>query len=60
MDAIHQFSGIKTIIIIAHRLETIKKCNCIYVVEKGNVISKGDYETLSKKSKLFQEISGLG
>jgi ATP-binding cassette, subfamily B, bacterial PglK len=25
MDAIHQFSGIKTIIIIAHRLETIKK-----------------------------------
>ena len=58
MDAIHQFSGIKTIIIIAHRLETIKKCNCIYFVEKGKVIDKGDYENLSKKNKLFQEIKG--
>ena len=54
MDAIHQFSGIKTIIIIAHRLETIKKCNCIYLVEKGKIVDKGDYENLSKKSKLFQ------
>ena len=58
MDAIHQFSGIKTIIIIAHRLETIKKCNCIYLIEKGKVIDKGDYENLSKKNKLFQEIKG--
>jgi ABC-type multidrug transport system fused ATPase/permease subunit len=56
MNAIHQFTGIKTIIIITHRLETVKKCNYIYLVEKGKVISKGNYETLSKNSKLFQEI----
>ncbi|MHC5867460.1 ATP-binding cassette domain-containing protein, partial [Streptococcus pyogenes] len=30
IDAIHDFSGNKTIIMIAHRLSTVKKCDCIY------------------------------
>lgn len=59
MNAIHQFSGVKTIIIIAHRLETVKQCDCIYLVEKGKVVDKGSYQSLAKNSKLFQGISGL-
>lgn len=37
MDSINSLRGIKTMIIIAHRLETIKKCNKIYEVKNGRL-----------------------
>lgn len=35
MDSINHFHGKKTLIIIAHRLQTIEKCDMIYRVESG-------------------------
>ncbi|MCP1338558.1 ABC transporter ATP-binding protein/permease [Idiomarina sp. M1R2S28] len=57
MDAIHDFSGKKTIIMIAHRLATVKKCDCIYLLDKGKVIDKGKYEDLVSRSDMFQEMA---
>ncbi|MDR0964738.1 MAG: ABC transporter ATP-binding protein/permease [Clostridium sp.] len=37
MDSINRLHGKKTLIIIAHRLETIRKCDLIYRVEDGKV-----------------------
>ena len=37
MDSINRLHGKKTLIIIAHRLQTIEKCDMIYRVEKGKV-----------------------
>ena len=37
MDAINNFHGKKTMIIIAHRLNTIEKCDIIYKVENGKI-----------------------
>lgn len=37
MEAIDGFRGKLTIIIVAHRLSTIEKCNKVYVVGNGNV-----------------------
>ena len=37
MDSINRFKGKKTLIIIAHRLETIKKCDHVYRVENGSI-----------------------
>ena len=53
MQAVHDFSGTKTIIIIAHRLTTVKKCDLIYLLENGEIIDTGNYEFLSKNNKLF-------
>jgi ABC-type multidrug transport system fused ATPase/permease subunit len=53
MQAVHDFSGTKTIIIIAHRLTTVKKCDLIYLLEDGEIIDTGNYEYLSKNNKLF-------
>ena len=39
MDAIYKFSGKKTIIIIAHRLTTIKNCDFIYEIKDGKARS---------------------
>ena len=36
----------KTIIIIAHRLSTVKNCDYIYVLNKGSIIEHGTFATL--------------
>lgn len=38
MEAIEQFRGRKTMVIIAHRLKTIEKCDIIYEVKDGKII----------------------
>ena len=57
MDAIHDFSGQKTIIMIAHRLKTVQKCNTIYLMEKGRIIDQGTYQQLVDKNPKFREMA---
>ena len=57
MDAIHDFSGKKTIIMIAHRLATVKQCDSIYLLANGRVVDKGNYFDLEKNNKIFQRMA---
>lgn len=38
MEAINSFHGKKTMVIIAHRLNTIEKCDLIYKVDEGKIV----------------------
>lgn len=38
MDSINRFHGRKTLVIIAHRLQTIEKCDIVYRVENGQIV----------------------
>lgn len=40
MEAINSFHGRKTLVIIAHRLNTIEKCDLIYRVENGKIVEQ--------------------
>lgn len=43
MDSINRFQGRKTLIIIAHRLQTIEKCDLVYRVQDGRaVLERGE------------------
>lgn len=57
MDAIHDFSDDKTIIMIAHRLATVKECDIIYLIDKGVVVDQGSYEELSVRNETFKRMS---
>lgn len=57
MDAIHDFSGKKTIIMIAHRLKTIEKCDIIYLMDQGKIIDQGTYSELVKNNPKFKKMS---
>jgi HlyD family secretion protein len=57
MDAIHDFNGQKTIIMIAHRLKTVQKCDIIFFIDKGKVIDQGTYQELIAKNPQFKEMA---
>lgn len=57
MEAIHDFSGQKTIIMVAHRLKTVQKCDIIYLMERGKVVDQGTYQELLEKNKKFKEMA---
>ncbi len=54
MEAIDSLMGTRTIILIAHRLTTLKKCNRIYIMEKGEIKEQGTYEELKEHSAYFK------
>ena len=56
MDAIHDFNGQKTIIMIAHRLKTVQKCDIIYLMEQGKIVDQGTYNELLEKNIQFKEM----
>lgn len=45
-ESIQSLIGIKTMIVIAHRLTTIKNCDRVYVMEKGQIVRSGSYEEI--------------
>jgi ATP-binding cassette, subfamily B, bacterial PglK len=47
-QAMQSLSGIKTLIIIAHRLSTIEHCDCVYVLERGQLVNSGSYQEIVK------------
>ena len=57
MDAIHDFSGKKTIVMIAHRLATVKKCDLIFLLDKGEVIDCGTYDELESRNDVFKKMT---
>lgn len=57
MQAIHEFSGEKTIILIAHRLKTVEKCDQIFFMDKGRVVDQGTYTELFEKNKHFRNMA---
>ncbi len=57
MDAIHDFSGQKTIIMIAHRLKTVQKCDIIYLMDQGELVDQGTYQELLEKNIKFKEMA---
>jgi ATP-binding cassette, subfamily B, bacterial PglK len=57
MDAIHSLSHKKTIIMIAHRLTTVKECDEIFIMREGRVIDKGRYTELLERNTEFRKMA---
>lgn len=57
MEAIQEFGGKKTIIMIAHRLKTVQNCKQIFFIEKGQVVDQGTYDELLYKNEKFKKMS---
>ena len=50
-----------TSLMIAHRLETIRQCDMIYVIDFGNVVQQGTHDTLMKdKEGVYYQLNTYG
>ena len=58
MDRLLAPSNGITVINIAHRLRTVKRCDNIFLFEKGVLKAEGDFNTLSSNSELFARLIG--
>jgi ABC-type multidrug transport system fused ATPase/permease subunit len=58
MDAMHNLGDKITIILIAHRLSTVKDCDNIFVLDQGKLQAEGKYNELNKSNQIFKEMSG--
>ena len=55
MDEVYNFEKKMTIILIAHRLSTVKRCDSIFMLNKGKIEVQGTFEELIKKSTSFRD-----
>ena len=57
MEAVSGLSREITIIMVAHRLSTVKKCDLIYLFENGEIACKGNFEDLKSSYKKFRDMA---
>jgi ATP-binding cassette subfamily B protein len=59
MAAIEGLSGEFTIIMIAHRLSTVERCDLVVELSQGQVVAQGSYQELLKQSASFKQMATL-
>lgn len=57
MEAVHNLGHRKTIILIAHRLSTVRHCDCIFLLEHGRLRAKGSYDELVATDERFRSMT---
>lgn len=57
LQAIRSASKERTVIMIAHRLNTLKDCDMIYILENGKISESGTYVQLLESSQAFREMA---
>lgn len=63
MEAVHEMRRSKMVILIAHRLSTVRQADAILVLEQGRLIEQGDWASLLRRggrfSELWQRLAGM-
>lgn len=57
MDSIEKLNQEVTIILIAHRLSTVQKCDKIFLFDKGLLLGEGRYDELLSSNNLFKKLA---
>jgi len=55
-EAIQNLAGKKTLLIVAHRLGTVKRCDRICVLDNGEIIASGTFDELAASNPVFQKM----
>ena len=53
MNAVTELTKAKTVIMIAHRLKTVRNADQIIVIDKGRIAEKGKHDELVKKGGIY-------
>lgn len=59
MNAITKLTENKTVIMIAHRLKTVRNANQIFVLSEGNIVQRGTHEELLAQPGIYADFIGV-
>ncbi len=59
-EVIESLKGRITVLVVAHRLSTVKHCDQIVLMDQGRIIGQGTFRGLQETSPEFQELVRLG
>ena len=60
MEAVRNLGGKTTVILIAHRLTTVRDCDHIFILDRGRLVGEGTFEELSRTHPQFRALAGHG
>ena len=60
MEAVGNVQGRKTILLIAHRLTTVRECDVIHMLDHGRVVASGRYDDLVSDNEVFRRMANGG
>ena len=56
-EAITDLAGNMTMIIIAHRLSTVRQCDVLYLMEGGRIVAEGTFDELMSTNTTFRAMA---
>lgn len=56
-DTIESLRGKKTILMVAHRMAMIRRCDCLYLLREGRIVARGPYDDLLAGNEEFQKLA---
>jgi len=57
--ALEALRGVKTLIVIAHRLTTVRRCDRLALLRDGRLAAVGPYDELLVRDAGFREMAGV-
>ena len=59
-QAVSALGKSKTIVMIAHRITTVRDCDVIYLLDKGHIVTSGTFDHLLETSDTFRAMAKAG
>ena len=59
MKAVYELTKNKTVIMIAHKLRTVRNADQILVLDKGHIVQRGRHEKLIKEKGIYADFIGV-
>jgi ABC-type multidrug transport system fused ATPase/permease subunit len=57
IESLQSLAGRKTIVLVAHRLSTVRHCDRVFVMDQGRVVESGTYDELLAREGRFQALA---
>jgi ATP-binding cassette subfamily B protein len=55
MEAISGLASELTVVMIAHRVTTLRRCDLVIELDKGRIVAQGTYEQLIERSSALRQ-----
>ncbi len=58
VETLRRLKGLRTIVLVTHRLESVVDCDQIFVMERGRIVERGQHEQLISRDGVYSEMWG--